>query len=472
MKYFIVFLPVFLLQQIVLGQPVSLSDTANQYDYVVITVPEFKAACEAFKLHKETFRNFKVLIVDTSEIFSEFDSSLIKQDNIRNFISYAGTFWKNPKPKYFLIAGDLSKIPNYEFESVPGYEQTDTARSDYYYTTSKYSNSNEISFCVGRIAARNGSELNNYFNKVIQYEGNSNLSSWNNNILILSDDQYTTEGNDDDLWITMSLNLGKLAPDYMNVKYFFEDDSSQYYGPKDSIVHFINNDGAAAVFFVGHGNSSVFTHEQYFTFNDVDLIHNGNKYFITFFVGSQYFSRDTIGSITDKFLFSEGGSIGALNYVGEHYLQPNNDFLSKCIKYIFTNPGYTLGETWRNALKPATFQNKLINIFGDPSLKLKFDILADKPPENILPAAYSLKQNYPNPFNPITAIKFILPEDGMVQMKVYNILGNEVATILNSFYKAGEHTVNFNAADLSSGVYFYTIKSKNFTQTKKMMLLK
>ncbi len=469
--YRIIFLFFLMFVQPVFSQPVALSDTANQYDYVIITVPEFKAACEPFKAHKESIRNFKVLIVDTVEIYREFDSSLTKQDNIRNFISFAGSFWKNPKPKYFLLAGDLIKIPNYEFESLPGDELTDTARSDYYYAINKYGvDTTNIAFYVGRIAAANESELSNYFNKVIQFEANTNISLWNNNVLILSDDQYP----DGDLWTSISLDIGNEAPDYIKVKYFFEDDSSEYFGNKDSIVNYLNNTGAAALFFIGHGNSRRFTHEEYFTIDDVDLVDNGNKYFIIFYFGSQYFSDTITRNITDNFLFSEDGAIGGLNYTGRHFANPAFLVYKECIGKIFSDTKYTLGEVWRTALnKEYIFSRKLFNIFGDPSLKLKYDILADaKPPEIILPAQYSLNQNFPNPFNPSTTIKFSLQEDGMVEMKVYNILGNEVASIVNGFFKAGEHSINFNAADLSSGVYFYTIKSKNFTQTRKMMLLK
>ncbi|MGE5810641.1 MAG: C25 family cysteine peptidase [Ignavibacteria bacterium] len=473
--YRIIFLFFLIFIQSVFSQPIALSDTANQYDYVIITVPEFKAACEPFKAHKESVRNFKVLIVDTTEIFREFDSSLTKKDNIRNFISYAGSFWKNPKPKYFLLAGDLIKIPNYEFKSVPGYEFTDTAKSDYYYAVNKYSlDTTTVAFYVGRIAAGNEIELNNYFNKVIQYESNSSLSSWNNNALVLSDDQYTSSGSDGDLWTMFSLDIGKKAPSYINVKYFFEDDSSGYFGNKDSIVNYINYTGIAALFFIGHGNNTQFTHEKYFTIDDVDLINNGNKYFISFYFGSQHFSDTITRSITDKFLFSNDGAVGALNYVGLHYAYAASQVFGESMKSIFSEAKFSLGEVWENSLyKESIFYRRSVNIFGDPSLKLKYDILADaKPPEIILPAQYSLNQNFPNPFNPSTTIKFSIPEDGIVEMKVYNILGNEVASIANGFFKAGEHSINFNAADLSSGVYFYTIKSKNFTQTRKMMLLK
>ncbi|MDP4116439.1 MAG: T9SS type A sorting domain-containing protein [Bacteroidota bacterium] len=85
---------------------------------------------------------------------------------------------------------------------------------------------------------------------------------------------------------------------------------------------------------------------------------------------------------------------------------------------------------------------------------------------------YSLSQNYPNPFNPSTQIKFSVAAPGMVTLKVYNILGKEVASLINEHKEAGNYTYNFNAQNLSSGVYFYTVKTGNFVQTKKMTLLR
>ena len=88
------------------------------------------------------------------------------------------------------------------------------------------------------------------------------------------------------------------------------------------------------------------------------------------------------------------------------------------------------------------------------------------------PVQYSLAQNYPNPFNPSTKINYSLKHDGNVTIKIYNILGKEVATIVNEHQSAGEHTVNFKANNLNSGIYFYTINSDGFRATKKMILLK
>ncbi len=98
--------------------------------------------------------------------------------------------------------------------------------------------------------------------------------------------------------------------------------------------------------------------------------------------------------------------------------------------------------------------------------------------EQIIPADYSLTQNYPNPFNPTTTIQYALPADNFVTLKVYDILGQEVVSLVNEFQKAGTYNVTFNAANLPSGLYIYNIKagvdasSSAFSQTMKMMLLK
>jgi type IX secretion system substrate protein len=97
----------------------------------------------------------------------------------------------------------------------------------------------------------------------------------------------------------------------------------------------------------------------------------------------------------------------------------------------------------------------------------------DDKPADLLPSKYSLSQNYPNPFNPSTIIRYNLPARSNVSLKVYDVLGSEVATLLNnSSQNVGQHEVNFDASRLSSGIYFYTLTTGKFVQTKKMMLIK
>jgi hypothetical protein len=91
--------------------------------------------------------------------------------------------------------------------------------------------------------------------------------------------------------------------------------------------------------------------------------------------------------------------------------------------------------------------------------------------EDIL-GEFSLEQNYPNPFNPITNIEYRISNIKFVSLKVYDILGNEIVTLINEEKSAGTYEVEFDGADLPSGIYFYTLSSSNFFTTKKMILLK
>ena len=90
----------------------------------------------------------------------------------------------------------------------------------------------------------------------------------------------------------------------------------------------------------------------------------------------------------------------------------------------------------------------------------------------IIPDKIILMQNYPNPFNPVTTIKFILPYADNVELKIYNLLGEEVVTLTNMYYSAGEHQIKWNASNKSSGIYFYKIKTSCYSETKKLLLLK
>lgn len=89
-----------------------------------------------------------------------------------------------------------------------------------------------------------------------------------------------------------------------------------------------------------------------------------------------------------------------------------------------------------------------------------------------VPQRYELKQNYPNPFNPATKISFTIPKTGLVNLKVYDILGREVAVLVNEVKEAGSYMVQFNGTSLSSGVYFYKIQAGEFNSVKRMVLIK
>ncbi|MER3525308.1 MAG: hypothetical protein C4326_15010 [Ignavibacteria bacterium] len=120
------------------------------------------------------------------------------------------------------------------------------------------------------------------------------------------------------------------------------------------------------------------------------------------------------------------------------------------------------------------------NIIGDPGavprrtrqVFLKTSIITDVRSEKELPTAFALEQNYPNPFNPGTKIVYSIPVGTHVTLKVFNALGQDVATLVDDFRSAGTYEADFSAAHLASGVYYYTLRAGNFVETKKMALIK
>ncbi len=88
------------------------------------------------------------------------------------------------------------------------------------------------------------------------------------------------------------------------------------------------------------------------------------------------------------------------------------------------------------------------------------------------PKKFELSQNYPNPFNPTTTISYNLPEAANVKLTIFNLLGQEIKTLVNEFKEAGVHTLNFNASELNSGLYIYKLQAGSQVQTKKMTLIK
>ena len=92
--------------------------------------------------------------------------------------------------------------------------------------------------------------------------------------------------------------------------------------------------------------------------------------------------------------------------------------------------------------------------------------------QGIIQDKYELYQNYPNPFNPSTKIQFKLPESSMVELSIIDVNGGLVKKIINKYMTAGSYSINFEASDLSSGIYFYQLKTEKFTDIRKMVLMK
>ena len=110
--------------------------------------------------------------------------------------------------------------------------------------------------------------------------------------------------------------------------------------------------------------------------------------------------------------------------------------------------------------------------YGEPIITTTCNVVDVKQQIKPTPDNFGIDQNYPNPFNPNTVIKYSVPQVSQVQIKVFDVLGNELQTLVKEEKPAGTYELNWNAANLPSGVYFYQLRAGDIVQSKKMILLK
>ena len=144
----------------------------------------------------------------------------------------------------------------------------------------------------------------------------------------------------------------------------------------------------------------------------------------------------------------------------------------------FVTIGFVRGKGTTTEIQNYSFTDSKLSI-GSYSYRLKqvdfdgsFEYSSVVNVDLTAPTVFALEQNYPNPFNPSTLISYSIPQNSFVTLKVYDIIGNEVATLVNQTQSAGKYDVRFDASNLSNGVYMYSIKTDNFSSTKKMILMK
>lgn len=135
---------------------------------------------------------------------------------------------------------------------------------------------------------------------------------------------------------------------------------------------------------------------------------------------------------------------------------------------------YALAMVFGTDLQDILLKAKRANKLYQANYIVNDSILAvdDQDVNSRIPQEYALFQNYPNPFNPSTIIRFSIPSEELVTVKIYDLLGKEITTLLNQPLTAGEHTVHFNGWELPSGIYFYRIQAGSFVATKKLLLIK
>lgn len=194
---------------------------------------------------------------------------------------------------------------------------------------------------------------------------------------------------------------------------------------------------------------------------------------------SQYFNDTVLVSLDITNYDEETGQYSSRSKNTYSYDERNNCITDLSQEFIEESNGWV--DTYRTSYSYDS-QNRMTHELGESNLLgvwsnvyqkyYYYTPTTDVEDEIINVDNYSLSNNYPNPFNPSTTIKFNIPTEGFVTLKVYDMLGREVVTLVNENKSVGEYSYNFNAANLASGMYIYQLKVNNYVSSKKMLLIK
>ena len=166
---------------------------------------------------------------------------------------------------------------------------------------------------------------------------------------------------------------------------------------------------------------------------------------------------------------ASGNEIGYSTFDGSAGL----DDKANCIAVNSSGVSFTCGPTLSTStgLDYVTIKCLPVHDGGDNNFSFHNPNGSENPSSEI-PDSYSLYQNYPNPFNPVTRINYSIPHNGSITLKVYDILGREIAELVNEYKKAGNYNVSFDGSKLASGLYIYKLVTSDFTDVKKMIFVK
>ncbi len=180
-----------------------------------------------------------------------------------------------------------------------------------------------------------------------------------------------------------------------------------------------------------------------------------------------YDDRNTSSDSTEVYLSrsTDGGNTFADYVISDHRFAPKS-----IVGAGAGNMGDKIGLTSGNGKLYAVWMSDKSGIFQAWMTPIDLSSVGIKKVSELTPSGYSLEQNFPNPFNSMTNIRFNILNTEIVKIKVYDILGKEVKTLLNEYKEPGTYQLRFDAKDLPTGIYFYKIKSGNFSETKKMIL--
>jgi hypothetical protein len=454
----------------------NLKDVNNSASYVVITPTSYCAMAETLAAFRHKNNGFATMVVSVDTIVTQFGAGTTPDTAMKNFMQYTLNNWSDPKPQYFVLAGNTNTVPSHlEPETIPesGYD-TLLMIDQWFVEVPDINGIERVDACIGRLPAKDSLSLSVMVHKTIAYEQDT-VGAWCARAISLSDyDTITWSLFESDANYLKSL-LGSVWGDTVSV--YIQADSPYHL---DS-TGFLNlwNAGAAIITYSGHANQVVLSATDYFTTQNVDSLHNASCLPVCLLGGCDltYDTGPQLSIPTHLLEKNGGGAVAVVSSEGLMYENTTVSFYTSMISSMIQKPDAPIGLSFEEAkVTSNSWDLAMVQRFtflGDPALSIKHPAaptLVQRP--SSYPESFALMQNYPNPFNPTTVITFQLPVVSNVTLKIYDMLGREVQTLINGRQEAGLHSVTFNARNLASGVYLYRLQAGSNCETKKFVLLK
>ena len=456
----------------------DLKDTTNRADYILIAPASSCAAAETLAAFRRAKNGLATMVVELDTIYAQFGGGTTPDTALKSFVQYSLSNWSDPKPQFFVLAGNTDAIPSHpEPETLINAGATvfdSTLMIDQWFIEQMDSTGlPHTRGCIARFPAWDSSALSTMIAKTIEYE-NDTTTAWTKRVISLADFDsldggFVFESDAAQLrslfctvWSdTIPVDIRASSPNHIDTMSFLK----------------LWDAGAAIISYCGHANQVVLSATDYFTTSDVDSLTNGNRLPVCLFGGCDltYDTRPPLSIPTHLLQKSNGGAVAVISSEGLNYEWQTYMFYAAMVDSLIAKREQPIGPVFEEA-KPDAYwyeMTKRFTLLGDPALVIKHPSAATAVPvRHAQPSSFVLAQNYPNPFNPSTVISYQLSVNGRVTLMVYDLLGREVAKLVDEEKRPGSYRVVFDGSRLASGVYFYRLTASGFTETKKLMLLK
>lgn len=441
----------------------GLRDTTNQADYIFISSHEYTQGLEELFVHRMD-DGFSIRLGTLEKIHAEFPNENLSE-SIREFISYALTYWKKPAPRYVLLAGGVNIIPVIKEKA---YLQ-DSVSIDEYYAINKNQNDILPDVALGRLPFRNAAELKNMSDKIIAFDNLETTSVYTNDFLFFAD---STDEIFEDICNSI---INSLIPPYLRADRIYFRHGTEYSGNKQDFLNSLNK---GTFYLVGmmHANPFLWGHADILdTFDIAANAFTCQPAIFTAMGCNQAFDNPNKQSLVESLLAMKGSGLAA-GFVssGITWSSIGNNMVTKFLDYSVNSPDIRIGDiTFKAKQKLYEVMDKeyirQYTLLGDPAMKIPKWLKASTPE---LPAESMAMIITPNPSSEYVKIDLSILNDDFVNLEIFDMLGSRVAMLCHSRLQTGNYSYIWDCGEYPQGAYVCRMSLGNGHVSKMVILQK